>query len=38
MKIVRQIGSIAFVLGLFVSVFAGIPWAVVTAHDPAVPW
>ncbi|MFC1739217.1 YbjQ family protein [Planctomycetota bacterium] len=38
MKIVRQIGSLAFVLGLFVSVFAGIPWHVVVADDPVVPW
>jgi uncharacterized protein YbjQ (UPF0145 family) len=37
MKTVRYIGSIAFVLGLFTVVFAGIPWAVVTAHDPVVP-
>lgn len=38
MKIIRHIGSLAFVLGLFVAVFAGIPWHVVTADDPAVPW
>ncbi len=38
MKIVRQIGSLAFVLGLFVVVFAGIPWHVLTANDPVVPW
>ena len=38
MKTIRQIGSLAFVLGLFVSVFAGLPWHVVTTNDPAVPW
>jgi uncharacterized protein YbjQ (UPF0145 family) len=38
MKIVRQIGSLAFVLGLFVVVFAGIPWHVIVEDDPVVPW
>ncbi len=38
MKIVRQIGSLAFVLGLFTVVFAGIPWHVMVADDPVVPW
>ena len=38
MKIVRQIGSLAFVLGLFTAIFAGIPWHVFAAQDPAVPW
>jgi len=38
MKIFRQIGSLAFVLGLFVVVFAGVPWHVVVADDPVVPW
>ena len=38
MKIVRHIGSLAFVLGLFTAVFAGIPWAVIVAHDPPAPW
>ena len=37
MKTVRQIGSLAFVLGLFVTVFAGIPWAVIVENDPVVP-
>ena len=37
MKALRQIGSLAFVLGLFVVVFAGIPWHVITADDPPVP-
>ena len=38
MKAIRQIGSLAFVLGLFVVIFAGIPWHVVVADDPVVPW
>ena len=38
MKTIRQIGSLAFVLGLFTVVFAGIPWHVVAADDPRVPW
>ncbi len=38
MKILRQIGSLAFVLGLFTAIFAGIPWCVITADDPVVPW
>ena len=38
MKALRQIGSMAFVLGLFTVVFAGIPWAVIVHDDPALPW
>ena len=38
MKILRNIGSLAFVLGLFVVIFAGIPWHVMVADDPIVPW
>jgi uncharacterized protein YbjQ (UPF0145 family) len=38
MKILRHIGSLAFVLGLFSAVFAGIPWHVIVADDPAIPW
>ena len=38
MKIVRQIGSLAFVLGLFTAIFAGIPWYVVISDDPVIPW
>ena len=38
MKALRQIGSLAFVLGLFVSIFAGMPWYVTVADDPVVPW
>ncbi len=38
MKTIRQIGSTVFVLGLFVTIFAGVPWHVVTTDDPVVPW
>jgi uncharacterized protein YbjQ (UPF0145 family) len=38
MKILRHIGSLAFVLGLFCAVFGGIPWYVIVSDDPAVPF
>jgi uncharacterized protein YbjQ (UPF0145 family) len=38
MKALRHIGSLAFVLGLFTVIFAGIPWHVMVADDPVVPW
>jgi hypothetical protein len=38
MKAIRQIGSVAFVLGLFTAIFIGMPWYVMTADNPAVPW
>ena len=38
MKTLRHMGSLAFVLGLFVSVFVGIPWYVMVADDPVTPW
>ena len=38
MKILRQIGSLAFVLGLFIAMFVGVPWGVLTVDDPVVPW
>ena len=38
MKILRHIGSLAFVLGLFTTIFVGIPWHVTVADDPVVPW
>jgi uncharacterized protein YbjQ (UPF0145 family) len=38
MKVVRQIGSLAFVAGLVTCIFAGIPWHVLVADDPVVPW
>ena len=37
MKILRLIGSVAFVLGLFTAIFAGIPWQLIVADDPAIP-
>ena len=37
MRMLRQIGSLAFVLGLFITIFAGIPWHVITSNDPPVP-
>ena len=38
MKTLRQVGSILFVLGLFVVIFIGLPWYVVVTEDPAAPW
>ena len=38
MRILRHIGSLAFVLGLFSVVFVGIPWHVIVADDPVLPW
>lgn len=38
MKVIRQIGSLGFVLGLFVAIFAGVPWHVMAVEDPVVPW
>ena len=38
MKIVRHIGSLAFVLGLFTVVFVGMPWHMIVSQDPLVPW
>ena len=38
MKTLRHIGSLAFVIGLFIVFFAGIPWHVLVAEDPVVPW
>ena len=37
MKILRNIGSLAFVLGLFVAVFAGVPWHILVSDNPVVP-
>ena len=37
MKIIRNIGSLAFILGLFTAIFIGLPWYVVVADDPVVP-
>ena len=38
MKALRHVGSLAFVLGLFVAIFGGITWHVLVADDPPVPW
>ncbi|MCP4115802.1 MAG: YbjQ family protein [Desulfobacteraceae bacterium] len=38
MKKLRQIGSVAFVLGLFTAIFVGMPWYVMVADDPVLPW
>jgi len=38
MKVFRHFGSVVFVLGLFTAVFAGMPWYVMVADDPVVPW
>jgi uncharacterized protein YbjQ (UPF0145 family) len=38
MKTLRLIGSLAFVLGLFTTIFAGMPWLVVVEDDPVIPW
>ncbi len=38
MKTLRHIGSVAFVFGLFSAVFVGIPWYVMVADDPVLPW
>jgi len=37
MQLLRHIGSLTFVLGLFTAVFVGIPWYVIVADDPVVP-
>ncbi len=38
MRVLRHIGSAAFVLGLFTAVFIGLPWYVVVVDDPVLPW
>jgi uncharacterized protein YbjQ (UPF0145 family) len=38
MKVIRYIGSLAFVLGFFTVIFVGIPWHVMIEEDPIVPW
>jgi uncharacterized protein YbjQ (UPF0145 family) len=37
MKMIRQIGSVLFVAGLFITLFAGLPWHIVVADDPVIP-
>ena len=34
MKVIRRIGSLAFVVGLFTAVFAVVPWCVAAADEP----
>ena len=38
MKLLRNIGTAAFVFGLFTAVFVGIPWHVMVVDEPVVPW
>jgi len=38
MVILRHIGSLAFVLGIFCAVFFGIPWYVMVSEEPVLPW
>ncbi len=38
MKVIRQIATLAVVLSLFTAIFAGLPWFVIVAEDPVVPW
>ena len=38
MKTLRHLGSLLFVIGLFVIIFLGLPWYVVVSDDPAAPW
>jgi len=35
-KTLRLVGSLAFVLGLFTAIFAGVPWYIY--HEPILPW
>jgi uncharacterized protein YbjQ (UPF0145 family) len=37
MKALRQVGSLAFVMGLFIMIFAGMPWYVTAVEDPVMP-
>ena len=38
MVLLRHIGSLAFVIGIFCAVFLGIPWYIMAAEDPVLPW
>jgi uncharacterized protein YbjQ (UPF0145 family) len=38
MKTLRSLGSLAFVLGLFTTVFVGVPWHVIVTDNPVIPW
>ncbi len=37
LSILRRLGSLSFVLGLFTVVFVGVPWALIVEDDPLVP-
>jgi len=37
MKFIRHIGSLVFVIGLFIVVFIGIPWHILVKDDPVIP-
>lgn len=37
LKLLRQIGSLAFVTGLFTAIFAGVPWFILVVDDPPTP-
>lgn len=34
----RRIGSLCFVFGLFIVIFIGVPFSIITHDDPALPW
>jgi uncharacterized protein YbjQ (UPF0145 family) len=36
-RILRLVGSLSFVLGLFTVIFVGVPWAIVVEDNPVVP-
>ncbi len=38
MKLLRHIGSMVCVFGLFTTLFVGIPWYVIVADNPVIPW
>jgi uncharacterized protein YbjQ (UPF0145 family) len=38
MKLIRQFGSMAFVLGIFTALFVGMPWYIIVSDDPVIPW
>ena len=34
----RRVGSLSFVFGLFIVIFIGMPFSIITYEDPALPW
>jgi uncharacterized protein YbjQ (UPF0145 family) len=38
MKTIRYVGTFAFILGLFTTVFVGVPWHITVSDDPVIPW